>query len=139
MNPSLVDIIKDAGERQRFLDCPVIEQFIREQVAFDKYLEQGMKNDLPDIYYGPLITSNINPSRSKAVAYLYQHQETEAMNVAKAVLKKYGIEPIANIHDAFIVKYRLSINVVHEIIYEMRAQMQNPYFSIKGTKLEGFK
>jgi len=139
MNPSLVNIIQDAGERQQFLDCPVIEQFIREQVAFDKYLEQGMKNDLPDVYYGPLITSNINPSRSKAVAYLYQHQETEAMNVARAVLEKYSIEPIANIHDAFIVKHRLSINVVHEIILEMRAQMQNSYFSIKGTKLEGFK
>ncbi len=138
MNPSLVNIIKNPIERTKFLTCPVIDQFIREQVALDKYLEQGMKEDMHEIYYGPLITSNVKPSRSKAVAYLYQHQETQAMDVARGVLAKYGITPIANIHDAFIVKHKLSFNVLHEIILEMRAQMKNDYFSMKGSRLEGF-
>ena len=86
----------------------------------------------------PLITSNVRPSRSKAVAYLYQHQETRAMDIARAVLEKNGIAPIANIHDAFIVKNKLSFNVLHEIILEMRWQMGNDYFSIKGSRLDGF-
>jgi hypothetical protein len=137
-NPSLGKIIEDFSERQAFLSCPIIEQFIHEQVALDKYLEKGMKDEMPKIYYGPLITSNVRPSRSKAVAYLYQHQETRAMDIARAILAKNGIAPIANIHDAFIVKNKLSFNVLHEIILEMRWQMGNDYFSIKGSRLDGF-
>jgi hypothetical protein len=84
------------------------------------------------------VTPKLNPSKSRAVAYLYQHSETLAMNVARRILAKYGITPIANIHDAFIVRHKLSVDVQHEIIGEMQAEMQNPYFLIKGSRLEGF-
>ncbi len=137
-NPSLVKILTNQRERDRFLACPIITQFIEEQQALDIYLESGMKNDLPEIYHGPLVTANVKPSRSKAVAFLYQHQETMAMDVARTVLAKHVIKPIANIHDAFIVKRKLSVDVHQEIIYEMQTQMQNPYFSIKSDRLEGF-
>jgi len=138
-NPSLVNLIKNAAERTRFLACPIIQQFITEQAALDKYLAHGMKAAMPEVYFGPLITANTKPSPSKAVAYLYQHQETQAMNIARAVLAKHGIQPIANIHDAFIVKRKLPTDVLHEVIFEMQEQMQNPYFSMKGDKLEGFR
>ena len=138
VNPSLVTIIKNPDERERFLSCPIVQQFIREQAQLDKYLADGMKDGMPDIYYSPLVTPNVNPSKSRAVAYLYQHCETQAMDVARSVLAKYSISPIANIHDAFIVRYKLSVDVQHEIIGEMQSQMQNPYFSIKGNRLEGF-
>ncbi len=139
VNPSLVTIIKNPDERERFLSCPIVQQFIWEQAQLDKYLADGMKEEMPDIYFSPLVTPKLNPSKSRAVAYLYQHSETLAMNVARRVLNKYGISPIANIHDAFIVRYKLSVDVQHEIIGEMQAQMQNPYFSIKGSRLEGFE
>ena len=139
VNPSLVTIIKNPDERERFLSCPIVQQFIREQAQLDKYLADGMKEEMPDVYFSPLVTPKLNPSKSRAVAYLYQHSETLAMNVARRVLAKYGISPIANIHDAFIVRYKLSVDVQHEIIGEMQAQMQNPYFSIKGSRLEGFR
>ena len=138
VNPSLVTIIKNPDERERFLSCPIVQQFIREQAQLDKYLADGMKEERPDIYFSPLVTPNVNPSKSRAVAYLYQHSETLAMNVARRVLAKYGISPIANIHDAFIVRYKLSVDVQHEIIGEMQIQMQNPYFLIKGSRLQGF-
>jgi len=138
VNPSLVSLIQNQEERERFLSCPIVKQFIQEQAQLDKYLAEGMKDGMPDIYFSPLVTPNVNPSKSRAVAYLYQHCETQAMDVARAVLAKYGISPIANIHDAFIVRYKLSVDVQHEIIDEMQAQMQNPYFSIKGNRLEGF-
>jgi hypothetical protein len=138
VNPSLVTIIKNPDERERFLSCPIVQQFIREQAQLDKYLADGMKEEMPDVYFSPLVTPKLNPSKSRAVAYLYQHSETLAMNVARRVLNKYDISPIANIHDAFIVRYKLSVDVQHEIIGEMQTQMQNPYFSIKGSRLEGF-
>jgi hypothetical protein len=139
VNPSLATIIKNCDERERFFSCSIIQHFFQEQAQLDSYLANGMKEDIPNIYYSPLVTPKLNPSKSRAVAYLYQHSETQAMNVARAVLAKYGISPIANIHDAFVVRHKLSVDVQHEIISEMQAHMQNPYFSIKGTKLEGFK
>ena len=138
INPSLVTIIKNSDERKRFLSCPIVQQFIQEQAQLDKYLADGMKEEMPDVYFSPLVTPKQNPSKSRAVAYLYQHSETLAMNVARRVLAKYGILPIANIHDAFIVRYKLSVDVQHEIISEMQTEMQNPYFSIKGSKLKAF-
>lgn len=137
-NPSLVKILTHQQERDRFLASPIIAQLIEEQQALDIYLEQGMKIDLPEIYHGPLVTANVKPSRSKAVAYLYQHQETMAMDVARTVLTKYGFKPIANIHDAFIVKRKLSVDVHQEIIYDIQTETKNPYFSIKSSRLEGF-
>jgi hypothetical protein len=136
--PALVSMSWTHEERVQFLSCPIIKQFVREQTLLDEYLEEGMKADLPEIYWGPLITENIRPSRSKAVAYLYQHQETMAMNVARGVLTRYGITPIANIHDAFIVKHKLPVDIKHEIICEMRSQMGNELFLINGDRLEGF-
>ncbi len=138
VNPSIVSILTNKQERENFLACPIIQQFVAEQELLDKYLADGMAADLPKIYYGPLITANVKPSRSKAVAYFYQHQETVAMDIARAVLAKHGIQPIANIHDAFIVKHKLSLYVRDDIVFEMRQQMQNDYFFINGNKLEGF-
>jgi hypothetical protein len=137
-NPSIMSILTNKDERDHFLECPVIRQFIQDQTMLDKYLEEGMKNEIPELYWGPLITADKKPSRSKAVAYMYQHQETEAMNIARRVLRKHGIAPIANIHDAFIVRRKLSVDVLYEIIDEMRTGMANDLFTIKGSKLEGF-
>lgn len=136
--PALVSMSWTHEERVQFLSCPIIKQFVGEQTLLDEYLEEGVKNFLPEIYWGPLITEKIRPSRSKAVAYLYQKQETEAMNVARGVLAKHGITPIANIHDAFIVKHKLPVDIKYEIICEMRSQMRNELFSINGDRLEGF-
>ena len=138
-NPSIVSILTNHDERGKFLSCPIIEKFISEQLQIDKYLESEMKHELPEIYYGPLITANVNPSRSKAVAYLYQHQETRAMNVAREVLQKYGIKPIADIHDAFVVKKKLSNYVRDEINFRMQTEMKNQYLLLKFTNLNGFK
>ena len=135
---ALASILTSADDRARFLDCPIIEKFIDEQTQLDKYLEAGVKEQLPDIYFGELVTTKIRPSRSKAVAYLYQHQETQAMNTARAVLAQHGITPIANIHDAFIVRRKLPVSIQHAVIDAMRVSMGNDLYTIKANRLEGF-
>jgi hypothetical protein len=102
-------------------------------------LANGMKAELPDVYYGPLITRNVKPSKAKAVAFMYQKSETLIMSLAYAVLAKHGIKPIARIHDAFIVRHKLSINLRSEIIEEMKDQTSNMHWAIKASKLESFK
>jgi hypothetical protein len=134
-----VDIIRNGVQRAAFLNSPEIQQFVKEQGMLDNYLAQGMKEELPMLYFGPLITRNVMPSKSKAVAYLYQHAEAQVMQTAIDVLAKHGIKPIALIHDAFIVRNKLSVNQRDEIHQALRSSTQNKFWFIKQTKLEGYK
>ncbi len=138
-NPALVRIIRNGVQRAAFLNSPEIQQFIREQGMFDNYLADGMKQELPLLYYGPLITRNVMPSKSKAVAYLYQHAEAQLMQTAIDVLSRHGIKPIALIHDAFVTRNKLSMNLRDEIHLALRSSTQNKFWSIKPTKLEGYR
>jgi hypothetical protein len=112
---------------------------MREQGMFDNYLADGMKQELPMLYYGPLITRNVMPSKSKAVAFLYQHAEAQLMKIAIDVLAQQGIKPIALIHDAFIVRNKLSASKRDEIHQALRSSTQNKFWFVKQTELEGYR
>jgi hypothetical protein len=139
INPALRKIIRNPFHRAAFLNAAVIQQFVNEQGMLDSYLAQGMKKELPMLYFGPLITRNVMPSKSKAVAYLYQHAEAQVMQTAIDVLAKHGIKPIALIHDAFITRNKLRMNLRDEIHHALRSSTQNKFWSIKPTKLEGYR
>ncbi len=137
-NTALVEIFKNPQQRNAFLTSDLINSFIKEQSLLDTYLAKGMEEVLPEVYFGALITRNIKPSKSKAVAYMYQKSETRIMNVAYAVLEKNGIKPIAHIHDAFIVRNRLSIDVRSEIIEEIKDKTSNKNWKLKPKRVNGF-
>ena len=133
------EIFKNPTQRAAFLAHEVIQSFIKEQSLLDTYLADGMKAVLPEVYFGPLITRNVKPSKSKAVAYMYQKSETQIMSIAYAVLKKNGIKPIARIHDAFIVRHKLTIDLRSEVIEEMKGQTRNNHWKIVPTRLVGYQ
>jgi hypothetical protein len=137
-NTALGDIFKNPQQRSAFLASDLIQSFIKEQSLLDTYLADGMRVEMPDVYFGPLITRNIKPSKSKAVAYLYQNSETQIMNVAYAVLEKNGIKPIARIHDAFIVRHKISIDLRSEIIEKMKEISSNTHWKLKPSELKKF-
>ena len=135
VNTAIGDILKNSTQRNAFLNSGAVQAFIKEQALLDSYIADGLKTDMPDVYFGPLITRNIRPSKSKAVAFAYQKSETLVMNVAYAVLAKHRIQPIARIHDAFVVRHKLPIDLRSEIIEEMKDQMLNDYWHIRGREL----
>ncbi len=137
--PSIAkDVLTNPHQRSNFFNCFTVQCFVKEQATLDTYLANILKQERPDIYYGELITRNVQPSKSKAVAFLYQHSETEVMGIAKQVLANHGISTTANIHDAFIVRNKLPKNIREEIIFEMRDKTNNNYWSIKPQRLNGF-
>jgi hypothetical protein len=73
------------------------------------------------------------------VAFLYQHAEAQLMKIAIDVLGQQGIKPIALIHDAFIVRNKLSVNQRDEIHQALRSSTQNKFWFIKQTELEGYR
>ena len=138
VNTALGEIFKNSSQRNAFLNSVVVQAFIKEQALLDTYISDGLKTAMPDVYFGPLITRNIRPSKSKAVAFAYQKSETLVMNVAYAVLAKHGIKPIARIHDAFVVRHRLLIDMRSEIIEEMKDQMLNNHWRIVPKQLDRY-
>ena len=61
------------------------------------------------------------------------------MNIAIDVLAQQGIKPIALIHDAFIVRNKLSASRRDEIHQALRSSTQNKFWFIKQTELEGYR
>lgn len=137
-NPALVKILTNAQEREAFLQSYTIQSFIQEQAWFDEYLANGLLDAYPDLYFSDLLSAGKRPSKAKVVAYMYQMSETNVMNVARATLAKHGIKTIANIHDAFIVRKKLSIYVRDDVLLEMQYATGNKYWRFKAEKLEGF-
>lgn len=138
VNTALGEIFKSSSQRNAFLNSATVQAFIKEQALLDTYIADGLKTEMPDVYFGPLITRNIRPSKSKAVAFAYQKSETRVMNVAYAVLAKHGIKPIARIHDAFVVRQKLTINLRSEIMEEMKDQTSNDHWKLTRTELKKY-
>jgi hypothetical protein len=137
-NTALGEIFKNAAQRSAFITHEVVQSFIKEQALLDTYIANGLKEEMPDVYFGPLITRNVKPSKSKAVAYAYQQSESRVMDVAYRVLDKRGIKPIARIHDAFVVRHKLSSDLRSEIVEEIKDFSKNHHWKIKPTKLQKF-
>jgi hypothetical protein len=57
-------------------------------------------------------------TRAGKLAYMYQHYETFIMDIAVGVMKRYRIEPVARIHDAFIVREKLPDRVLDDVYAE---------------------
>ena len=139
VNTALGEILKNSSQRSAFLNSGAVQAFIKEQALLDTYIANGLKTEMPEIYFGPLITRNIKPSKSKAVAFAYQKSETRVMNVAYALLAKHRIQPIARIHDAFVVRQKLPIDLRSEIIEEMKDQMFNNHWKIVPKHLDRYQ
>ena len=138
-NTALVDILKNQSQRSRFLANDAVQNFVKEQALLDTYIANGLKEEIPEVYFSPLITRNVKPSKAKAVAYAYQKSETRVMDVAYRVLAKHNIKPIARIHDAFVVRHKLTIDLRSEIVEEIKDSTSNSQWRIKTNKLDSYK
>ena len=130
-NPALVDILKNPEERDRFLNDSVVESFIKEQGALDDYLVELVQRSHPALLQQSLLLSpSGRPAKAKVVAYLYQHGETEVMDVMRRVAAEHDRVPLANVHDAIFFKRRLGVDLKWEIEHRMRQETGNPYWHL---------
>lgn len=138
-NPALVDIIKNPDERLRFLGDSLIRQFIAEQNLLDSFIFDEFKREAGDyLKSSHLLTPGGRVSKSKVLAFFYQHNETEAMNCVREAAKRHGHEPLACIHDAVIFRKKLGVDLKTEIEFEMREQTGNPYWHLGAKQLQGY-
>ena len=139
-NPALVDILMNPTERDRFVNDYFVKKFIDEQTVIDSYLYDYVKINSPQL----LANSNLQiasgrPSKSKIIAYLYQHGETQVMDVVRQSAANQGKIPLANVHDAIFFRKRLSGQLKFDIEQAMQYQTGNPYWKLACKGIDGYK
>lgn len=140
VKPAIVDIIQVKDERERFLADKSVEGFIAEQNMLDTFLFDTFKQMRPDLLkLTYLQTQGGNPSKAKVIAFMYQHEETTAMDIVRRAVIEYGKTVLANIHDAIIVKQRLGAELKQEIELRMQEQTANPYWRLGVTELQRYE
>ncbi len=140
VNPAIVKIIKNHDDRKRFLANGTVRAFIKEQNALDNYLYGQVKIQHPELLaMSALQTYSGRPSKAKVLAYLYQHAETDVMDVVREVAHTNDRTPIANVHDAIFFKHRLGSNLKYEIEYQMQQRTGNPYWRLAAKELERYE
>jgi hypothetical protein len=138
-NPALADILRNAGERARFLADPSVSAFIAEQKRFDNFLISKVKRELPQLLELPVLKSPSGRiSKAKVISYLYQHAETAAMDCALSVAARYGHKPVARVHDAVFFRNRLGAELKSEIQFVMQESTANPYWCLTAKQIKGY-
>ena len=138
-NPALVDILQNSEDRTRFLSDVTVKQFIKEQNALDDYLYDLFKKFRPDLLLERYLqTESGRPSKAKVLAYLYQHGETQVMDIVREAALAKGLVPIANVHDAIFFKRRLGAEFKNAIEWQMREQTGNPYWHLTPKQIERY-
>ena len=134
--PALAQIFDDSDERNRFNSCPYVTEFVREQNLLDKFLFAKVKREQPDLLDNDLIKATKNPTKSKVIAWLYQHAETKNMGMIYQYLSNAGIDVIARVHDAFFIRDRLSSEMLSDILQTMRDCTGIQYFNLGETEIK---
>ena len=138
-NPALVDILKNQYERDRFLADPTVKAFIEEQRALDDFIfELVKKNYAALLALDCLKTASGRVSKPKVLAYLYQHAETDAMDLICSVAAQHGHIPIARVHDAVFFRSRLGPDLKQELEFTLQDATQNKYWHLSPKQLKRY-
>lgn len=138
-NPALVDILMNKVERQNFISDPTVKAFIAEQHELDEYIFSVAKRKLPELMnFEFLKTTSGRLSKSKVLSYLYQHAETNAMDMICTMASNQGKHPIARVHDAVFFKHRLGSDLKHEIELDLQESTCNNYWHLTAKQLSRY-
>lgn len=138
--PAISNILKDSLERKRFVESLSTQAYLNEQRKLDQFIYQAHLASNQSLRVDPkLQTGSGRPSRAKVLAYLYQHAETRTMDIFRAELSKANRTILASIHDAIIVRERLSVHEREEIVRRVRQATHNPYWRLSQRRIQRFE
>lgn len=116
---ALGEIILSPDARAAFERDPWVKAFIAEQKEIETDIITNRKAR-PEFEEIAAVVRGANGTNGKLtngglLAYYFQQLETSIMDIAIDVLAQFNIQPIARIHDAFIVRDKLPTRVMDEI------------------------
>lgn len=130
-------IFTNQNERQRFLKCQQIVEFRTEQDKLNNFIIEKIRQSQPLLLEKEAFrTKNNRLKKNALMAYLYQHAETEVMNIVREQAKENGLTILANIHDAIVLKEQLSAELKSQIEQAMRTVTSNNYWVLNETRYQ---
>lgn len=138
-NPAILEILKNADERERFLKEFHVKAFIQEQTTLDTYIYNKAIEELPSLLKNPeLMTVGGSISRAKVMAFLYQHAEKNVMDLVQSFAEKHGRIVLARVHDAIFFKRRIGSDLKFDIQRYIQTETYNPFWHLTPKELKGF-
>ncbi len=135
---SLLQIFdEDTTLLSRFIDCSIVCEYNHELTQLNKYIVQKYSSD--DVWIAELEASRISKNQkpynfNQKIAWLFQHAETEIMNIVRKKLQKLGKTVLANVHDAIVVRERLTKSELLAIESIVRTSTNVQYFALGETR-----
>jgi hypothetical protein len=135
-NPALKDILRDPVELAVFLKCQQVIDFVAEQKKLDQVIIDDLRTNDPKLLQHTELQTVSGRMRTQAVlAYLYQHAETDVMNIVRSLLLQNKVVVLANIHDAIAVRTRIDLQLKQQIEHAMQAATNNSYWYLGEKQL----
>lgn len=139
MSPALVTIIGDQEARQRFIESDFVKLFWAEQKRLDQFIFRHFTRlDKSLAASAKLQTESGLVSKSKVLAYLYQHAETIVMDIVRRELRIRGDAVLANVHDGIYVRRRIARRSKAEIERKMRRATGIRFWAFKEERLRAY-
>ena len=126
---------------RRFIDCTVVREYNNELTNLNKYIVQKFSTD--DVWIAELeasrISKKLKPYKfNQKIAWLFQHAETLMMDIVRDELHKLGKTVLANVHDAIVVRERLTDTELQSIQKVVREATGVDYFALGETEYNRF-
>jgi len=134
---SLLEVFdEDTSLLRRFVDCTIVREYNDEQSILNKYIVNKFSSDA--IWVAEMETSRIRRKRkpyrqNQKISWLFQHAETEMMKIVRKQLQKLGNAVLANVHDAIVVRERLTASELLAIEQIVRTSTNVQYFALGET------
>jgi hypothetical protein len=120
----------------RFVKNEFIVGFSKEQTKLINYIVKKFSSDI--VWQEDLerirLKNNKKITQSRKLAWLFQHAETIMMDKVRVELKKLNKTVLANVHDAIVIRERLSEKEREMIEKEVREYTKVEYFALGETK-----
>ncbi len=135
---SLIQVFDDDTTLlRRFIDCTIVREYNDEQSILNKYIVDKFSSD--SVWLAELEASRLNRNRkpykpNQKISWLFQHAETEMMNLVREELQKLGKTVLANVHDAIVVRERLTKSELLAIESIVRKKTHVEYFALGETQ-----
>lgn len=127
----------DTALLRRFIDCTIVREYNDEQSNLNKYIVDKFSSDAT--WIAELEVSRLNRKRkpyklNQKISWLFQHAETLMMCIVRKKLQKLGKTVLANVHDAIVVKERLTKLELKTIEKLVRRITKVQYFALGETQ-----
>jgi hypothetical protein len=136
---AIAEILDDEVECQLFLKCRLVKEFLAEQKKLDSVIMDWVNSTQPELLCLINPKTNKKLSKKSLMSYLYQHAETEMMDIFRSYANQNNLTVMANIHDAIILKKKLNGSLKKKIEQAMKTATNNHYWFLGEKKINRYR